>query len=300
MEYRKSEIKAGLFIALSLILFFAILFAIKGVSAWERKESFRVRFEYVGGIEPGSMVRFAGVPVGQVSAHRVLADETPPVELTLELSRGVPIRSDSYAYITSIGLLGAFYIEITPGTSHAERIKSGGLIPSREVSSFAQMSGPLGGAASEATELLHRLNDLLNEGNRQNLSALITNLNTLTAQNRSELTALIDNLNTLTGALNTTVTSVNTILAANDTSLQRTLQNAEQLLLQVRTLTARMNSTMGDLDRIMVQNGESYRETFDNLRILSQNLTEFTRTIKEQPWSLVRKSYPDERPLPKE
>lgn len=300
MEYRKSEIKAGLFIALSLILFFAILFAIKGVSAWERKESYRVRFEYVGGIEPGSIVRFAGVPVGQVSSHRVLSDEVPPVELTLELDHGVPIRSDSYAYITSIGLLGAFYIEITPGSSLTAQIPPGDLIHSREVSSFAQMSGPLGGAASEATELLHRLNDLLGEENRRNLSALITNLNTLTAQNRSELDALLDNLNTLTAALNTTVASVNTILAANDTSLQRTLQNAEALLLQVQALTASMNGAVGDLDRIMVQNGESYRETFDNLRNLSRNLTDFTQTIKEQPWSLVRKSYPDERPLPKE
>ena len=300
MEYRKSEIKAGIFIAVSLILFFAFLFAIKGVSKWERKENYRARFAYVGGIEPGSLVRFAGVPVGKVIGHRVLSGQQPPVELTLEVERGVPIRRDSYAYITSIGLLGAFYVEITPGSTSASQLSAGELIASREVSSFAQMSGSLGGATSEATELLHRLNDVLNDENRKNLSALISGLNSITAQNRSELGSLLDNLNDLTLALNTTVQSVNTILAANDTSLQRTLHNAEQLLAEVQTLAAGVNTAVGNLDHFMAQNGESYRETFDNLRLLSQNLTEFTQTIKEQPWSLVRKNYPAERQLPKE
>jgi phospholipid/cholesterol/gamma-HCH transport system substrate-binding protein len=300
MEYRKSEVKAGLFIAFSLILFFAFLFAIKGVSGWERKESYRARFAYVGGIEPGSIVRFAGVPVGKISGHKVLAGQQPPVELIMELNRGVPIRSDSYAYITSIGIMGAFYIEITAGSPEAPRLSAGALIPSREVSSLAQMSGPLGGATSEATELLRRLNDLMNDENRKNLSDLITTLNSMTAQNSRDLGSLLDNLNELTRTLNGTLQNVNTILAANDTSLQRTLQNAEVLLGQVSQLTAQLNSTMGDLDHIMVQNRESYRETFDNIRLLSQNLTEFTQTIKEQPWSLVRKNYPAERKLPKE
>ncbi|HNW58500.1 MAG TPA: MlaD family protein [bacterium] len=300
MEYHKSELKAGLFIAISLLLFFAFLFAIKGVSGWERKEFYRARFAYVGGIEPGSTVRLAGVPVGKVSGHRVLPGEEPPVELTLELDHGTPIRRDSYAYITSIGLLGAFYVEIAPGTGGAPLLTSGALIPSREVSSFAQMSGPIGGATTEATELLRRLNDLLNDGNRANLAALITNLNAMTAQNSSELRTLLGNLNELTAALNTTVQNVNGLLAANDTTLQHTMANAEQLVGEVGRLTTQVNATLGDLDHLVVQNRDSYRETMENMRTLSRNLTEFTQTIKEQPWNLVRKNYPAERQLPKE
>lgn len=300
MEYHKSELKAGLFIAVSLLLFFAFLFAIKGVSGWQRKAFYRARFAYVGGIEPGSAVRLAGVPVGKVSGHRVLPGEQPPVELTLELDHGTPIRGDSYAYITSIGLLGAFYVEIAPGSSGAALLSPGALIPSREVSSFAQMSGPIGGATAEATELLRRVNDLLSDNNRANLAALVTNLNTMTAQNSSELRSLLANLNDLTRSLNTTLQSVNGLLAANDTTLQRTVQNAEALLREVQILTAQMSNTMGDLDHMVVQNRESYRETMDHVRTLSRNLTEFTQTIKEQPWNLVRKNYPEERKLPKE
>ena len=47
---------------------------------------------------------------------------------------------------------------------------------------------------------------------------------------------------------------------------------------------------------IVTQNG-NYDEIMDNLRRTSQNLDEFTKTIKEKPWSLIRKSAPKEREI---
>ncbi len=300
MDYRKSEVKAGLFIALSLLLFFAFLFALKGVSGWERKETYRARFTYVGGIEPGSIVRFAGVPVGRVSGHKVLADQLLPVELMLELTRGIPVRANSVAFITSIGIMGAYYIEISAGTPDAGLLAAGALIPSRDITGFAQMSGSFDGATMEATELLRRINALLNEENRQNLSALISSLNTMTVQNSAELRSLLDNLNTLTSALNTTAQSINGFLAANDSSFRRTVVHTEAILAQSRELTAQLNTAVRDLDQMVVQNRQSYQETLENLLAISRNMTSFTQSIKEQPWNLVRKSYPAERELPKE
>ena len=298
MEYRRSEIKAGLFMAVSLVLFIAFLFAIKGVSGWERKEIYRCRFSYVGGIEPGSIVRFAGVPVGHVQAHRVLPGGEPPVELDLEIERGTPVRRDSYAYITSIGLLGAYYVEITSGTPGEPLLGAGALLSSRDITGFAQMSGSMESATSEATELLRRINELLNQENRQNLSSLITSLNAMTVQNSSELRSLLANLNALTVSLNTTAQSINGFLAANDSSMQRTVGHTEAILAQSRDLTAQLNTAVRDLDQMVVSNRRSYQETLDNLLAISRNMTEFTQTIKEQPWNLVRKSYPAERELP--
>ena len=73
-------------------------------------------FPNVEGIEKGSEIRLAGVPVGRVT-DITLNSDTYLAEARLRLQDGVLLPSDSAAIIQSDGLLGGAYLELQPGGS---------------------------------------------------------------------------------------------------------------------------------------------------------------------------------------
>ena len=73
-------------------------------------------FPNIEGIEKGSEIRIAGVPVGRVSDIS-LNPETYLAEAQLRLRDGVILPADSAAIIQSDGLLGGAYLELQPGGS---------------------------------------------------------------------------------------------------------------------------------------------------------------------------------------
>ena len=73
-------------------------------------------FPNVEGIETGSEIRMAGVPVGRVT-DITLNPATYLAEARLRLQDDVQLPADSAAIIQSDGLLGGAYLELQPGGS---------------------------------------------------------------------------------------------------------------------------------------------------------------------------------------
>lgn len=73
-------------------------------------------FPNVEGIEKGSEIRMAGVPVGRVT-DIILNPATYLAEARLRLQDDVQLPADSAAIIQSDGLLGGAYLELQPGGS---------------------------------------------------------------------------------------------------------------------------------------------------------------------------------------
>lgn len=111
----KTEFKVGLFVFLGLFVFFVIVFSISDFSL-RQGYTFIVRFNFVSGLEPTAPVRLAGVKVGEVKEIKVGRGH-PPVEALLWLKKSTPVGKDSRVYISSLGLLGEKYVEISPGDS---------------------------------------------------------------------------------------------------------------------------------------------------------------------------------------
>jgi len=298
MDYRSSEIKAGIFILISLLILTGFLLVILGLNRWEEKYSYRARFGYVGGIEKGSLVRFAGMEVGRVTGFSMPTPGDNQVEVLMEINKKVPIRSNSEAFLSTIGLMGSYYIEITPGYAEAPLLKAGSLISSKEVAGIAQMTGPMTDVTSQATILLKRLNDLLNDENRRNLSEMLLSLNRITNENASNLRLLMENVNRLTENLNQTVLRVHDLIAANDSSVHENMQQLQSLMAESQQVAQQMNQTLQSMDSAMTENKTELKQILEHSAQLTRNLQEFSQTIKEQPWNLVRKNYPPERKLP--
>ena len=298
MEYKASEIKAGIFIFISLVAFMAFLVIILGLNKMQETEIYRTRLEYVGGIEKGSQVRYAGLQVGQVTDIYLTHDDYPGVELTLEIAKGTPIRTDSYAFMTTIGLMGSLYIEITAGSPEKPVLKPGALIPSENVTGFAQMSGTATEATEELTELLRRLNDAMNIQNRANLGKMLQAMTEITENTDKEMHTLLNNLNQVSSNLNGTIEQVNTLLAQNDTLINNSFQGMETLIDNSNQTMTKVSDLLDEMDYQVSNRSQEYMEIMDHLNNLTRNLETLSQTLKEQPWQLVRKQKAPERELP--
>src|SRR5690348_714518 len=101
-----AELKIGLISIVALALAAVLIFALSGSGGffWERY-SLKTVFANIAGLNEGSQVRIAGVPVGSVSAISFVGDR---VEVTFELDRDMQSRvtTSSTAALGSVSLLG--------------------------------------------------------------------------------------------------------------------------------------------------------------------------------------------------
>ncbi len=76
----------------------------------------KARFDRVDGLTLGSDVRISGIKVGTVTGQ-ALDGGTYQAVVSMNLDRHVKLPEDSYAKITSSGLLGSNYLALSPGAS---------------------------------------------------------------------------------------------------------------------------------------------------------------------------------------
>ena len=120
MAHQKNlEVMVGGFIVFGVALLIFFVFAIGDLStAFQPGYRLRVLFDTANGMTNGSPVQYAGVEVGKVQAVQIvyLKDQpVPKVEVMVRLPTHVRVRSDDEASISTFGLLGEKYLQITPG-----------------------------------------------------------------------------------------------------------------------------------------------------------------------------------------
>jgi virulence factor Mce-like protein len=82
-------------------------------------------------LAPNSSVRIAGVSVGKVVQTRV---RNGRVDATMEIGRRYePLPSDSRVIVRTKTLIGETFLELTPGTASAPKLRDGATLPIRQV-----------------------------------------------------------------------------------------------------------------------------------------------------------------------
>ena len=115
--HRAEEIKVGLFVLAALVLLLAAFALVGGVNIFASpKNYYTLRTKFAGGIESGSPVRYAGMKVGRVEKLDFDREESGRAVVTITVDPQTPVRQDSTAKITSLGMLGENYVEISAGT----------------------------------------------------------------------------------------------------------------------------------------------------------------------------------------
>lgn len=288
MEYKSNEIKAGIMVFISFVVLVLFLVAIFGIDFGKETNEYWIYLKYVGGIKKGSHVKYMGLDVGQVAEINLPSGNENRVKLKLEINKGTPIKTDSRAFLTAIGLMADHHIEVNPGSPEAALLPSGSTINTKEVLNFAQMTETLGDLNTRVQTLLTRVNEIFSSENRANISAMIGNMDKLILEIREPLLQSITNLNKSSNQLAE-------LMEKNEGNLSEVFGNLKTTTQATNQLISKIHTTVENLESLMSSNNSNVIEIVENFQTTSQNLMEFSRLLKEQPWLLVRKSAPPER-----
>ncbi len=295
MEYRSNEIKAGCIVILGLVLFIMFLVLISGLDLFKSTKIYYVRFKYSSGVEVGSLVRYGGMEAGQVKKVRIASDNNSLIEFEIELDAKVPVKKDAEAVITSIGIMGEEYIEISTGSPGAELLPPGSLLNCRDTTPMMMLTDTFDQLGNKLSQTVDNLNKLLGNENQKQIHQVLANLNRLLEDNQQAIATMMMNSNEVIANLSQMSSRLDTLLIENQSSISRSVQHLEATLTQSQQLIRNMQQTMGNVNQIIAAQTGNYDEIMDNLGRVSRNIDEFTRTLKERPWSLIRKSAPKER-----
>ena len=315
MESKRELAVVGSFVLVAGAVLVATVFALTGAFG-SAAATYRSYFPFAGGLEPGATVRYAGGPkVGRVEKLQLDPKDSSRIEITFSVKSGLPIRTDSRVKIMSLSPLGDNHLEIVPGSEKAALAPSGAILPSDPYVDFNALTAKLNDIAPQAQQLLQslndraseiqvtlaRVNDLLNDKNRANLAGTLAETRGMIAENRAPVRAAVQNLNSASQKLvpllddlrktstqaNDTLNHVDSLIGDNRPDVRQAVIDLRQSLATVKDLTERLDQTLD-------VNSDNIDELLENLRHVSQNLKEFTNTIKTRPYTLIRSATPPE------
>ncbi len=299
MNYRMQEVKVGLMVVLSGFLLLLFLFIVSDFEYENTSVKYTTKLAFVGGFEEGTPVRLGGQYIGRIADIRPPIANSPEIELVIEIDAGTPIKTDSRAYLTSLGFLGEFYLEIMPGSPEAPLLPPDSEIPSLNATTFSQLAMPLSEMAESFKVTITQVNELFNAQNQQGLANILTNLNSILTSNSVQLSDLLINLNQMAVDFSNISSRFDTLFMKNEDVVDDVINNLSSTLAETQTFLQELTHSIGMIDGVMAENTYSYKSILANLERSTRNLEEFSRNIRERPWNLVRKSDIKARKLPK-
>jgi phospholipid/cholesterol/gamma-HCH transport system substrate-binding protein len=140
---RSAQVRVGIFVFFTLVTFMAAIFLLGSRTQYFQPQyTLKAVFSNVGYLLEGAGVYLAGVQVGRVGEIRFFEDiAAQKVSVSLRIARNYQerIRQDSVAVITSSGLLGDKYIDITLGSESEPELLDGMFIRTQEPADYGQL-----------------------------------------------------------------------------------------------------------------------------------------------------------------
>ncbi len=315
MSPKTEQTLVGLFVLVAGSILLVAVFAINGAFGSTAK-TYHAHFQFAGGLEPGATVRYSGGPkVGRVESLRIDPQDPAHIDLTFSVQPDVLVKTDSKVKIMSMSPLGDNHLELYPGSAQASAAAAGSLLPSENYVDFNDLTEQINNIAPQAQQLLRtldaratelkvtldRVNDLLNAQNRSNLSATLAETRGLVADSRPQVHAALQHVNDLSEKLGPLIDDfrktsgqASEVLAHIDSMIGETQPEVRKAIVELRGTLKSLTELTGQLNQTLDVNSENIDQLLDNLLHVTENLKEFTQTIKMRPYTLIRATNPPE------
>ena len=273
--------------------------------SYDRYEAYMT--ESVAGLSVDSTVKYRGVDVGRVKAIVLNPNNPEEVQLTLDIGRGTPIKTDTIAVLETQGLTGLATINLTGGSRDASSLQAqnGQAYPviktgpslffrldeavSRLLSEegLAQLLVDLDAAAKGAAKVLDEDNRVALKKTIKDLSDVaqtIASHKTQIEQSLNGAAKSADNLVKLTASLNEQVPA---LLAGINKSVAALGTATEELARTSKTVGTVVNEAKPELQQFTRRTLPETGLLVTELRQLTGTLTRVARELEREPSSLV-------------
>ncbi len=316
MDSKREQAFVGTFVIVAIAILLFTLFYISGTFR-SSGNLYRAYFKNAGGLQEGAQVRYAGgPPIGRITS--VVPDPTNPAQMKVEfrVEPNVPVKTDSTVKISSLSALGENFLGIVPGSPTAPMAPNGTTLQTGPYTSLDDLEATIGDLGPKATDLIQnlngrvtalqitidRVNDLLNDENRKNIAGVMRQANHMLEEDRQPLNSTLNHMNDVTAKLSPmlddfkkTMAKADDAIADADKMIKDNSQPLHDTLMKAHEALTSMASLTDQLDRTLNVNSGNLDEIIENFRQVSENMKEFTETIKTRPYTLIRSSEPKPR-----
>ncbi|MBA4250241.1 MAG: ABC transporter substrate-binding protein [Chlorobiaceae bacterium] len=279
-DNRKTELKVGVTVFLSLLTMIIIFGWAKNISLTSSQQVIDIEFKNVAGLEDGDNVTVNGVRSGFVESITVYNEK---VLVKISLNKNINLKSNAKFSVSMIDLMGGKKIEVFPGTTEEEldlsKVQIGEFYA--DIPTVMATIGSLGddipllvkqvNSSLESIQIFLKDEKFSNElkSTLSNLSTLTFKLNKLIDVNNENIKRLADNSVELTE-------EAKKMLAENRENLKLSVEAIINLTAKSDTLVTNLNSLV---EETKAQKNNAGRILYDEALI--NNLSETLKTTKE-------------------
>jgi phospholipid/cholesterol/gamma-HCH transport system substrate-binding protein len=254
----RQEVKIGIFLTGTLLLLALLIFYVGDFSRLFKKQGYDISvfFSSTTGLDSGAPVRLAGVKIGYVK-DILLVERKAKVVMSIFPKFQIP--KGSKAALTTVGLLGERFLEISPSDA-ADYYQPGDILEAAPVLTFDQLGAMAASIGEEIKELSKSLREITGGESKANLEKTLQNLRDFSldlskfmAENRSDLREGIHGVS----------------------------QTAQQLDKKFEEISKNVNETVDVIKGIAQDNKENIKFSVDKLKELVLKLEESVRSLSE-------------------
>ena len=280
--------RVAILIGIATVAFLALLLFARRPIFLDRQREFQAVFRDVAGLDVGDEVRFGGVRVGSITAIEI--DTAPPssIRVRLRVRRSTPVRSDTKATITQLGLLGQPYLALQSSNAIGTPLADGATIVGEDNLSVQDAMRRLALSLDRADSAFATLDRLAQANPLARLDTTLARADTLvrgaTRGSEQLLTRLDDASRQLAALLMRSerlVGAIDTAVAEARPALSGTQREALETLRETRALVVELRDALDE--------GGGMTQLVRNLNAASENFAKLSARIERDPASLLQR-----------
>ena len=275
----------------ALMLFLLVAIA-RYPSLFLRGREYRAVFQSVAGLNTGDEVRFGGLLVGAVTELDLYAEDPTRIVVTFRVRRRTPVRVDTRATISQVGLLGEPYLALHAGDPNAPPLPEGSLIPSQHTMSFQDAVNRLAIFFDRADTLLTGIERVARSSPWERFDRTLARLEELveTASTGSE--RVIAQLDAASRQLGPLMQRTERLVIAVDTALRATAPGLAESQREALAALREMRGLFAEL-RVAMDAGGGMEKIVRDLAVSAHNIASLTTRLERDPSSvLMRRELP--------
>ena len=287
-DQRKTEIRVGITVVISLLIFIWILGWAKNFSLTPSENYINIKFNNASGLEIGDDVTVNGVRKGNVEDIKI---DGQSVIVKISLDNDVQLKKDAKFGISMLDLMGGKKVDIQPGSSSQNldlnKIQQGTFyadIPA-VMSLVGTMQGNITKAMNDVNVTLSSLNKYLTDQklhsdikhSMSNLNSLTSKINLMIDENRESVKKLTANTVDLTDEAKNFIQDNKTTIKASLDKLSDVLTKTDSLLTKTNFIVDETKNKKNNLGKLLYD-----EDTYKNLNETLNQVNELTKILLKQ------------------
>ena len=288
MSRSTPRLNIAIFLGVTLIVLGALVAFARYPALFRRGREFQAAFNNVQGLNVGDHVRYGGLLVGTVTSMALDSADPTQIRVFFRVKRSTPVRYDTRAAVTQVGLLGEPFLSLRPGRHSSPLLPAGGTLASDNNQSFQDAMNQLAEFFEHTDTLFQGLDRFSRSSPFERIDKTLTRFDALIASTATRSDQVLRQLDDASRQLGAVLEHTDRMIAGLDStmgkagpSLAVTQREAIQTLRETRALVSDLRDAM--------QAGGGVDQLMRNLAVATDNMARLSERIERDPSSILKK-----------